>query len=115
MRTRPATAGRLGTTLGGEAGEHDVGSVGRHDHQRPVDQVLDEVLDAHRRHLHLAHLLAQVRVPAVQHLRAELGRDLRHGRMPQRGMLGQHVERLVAVVDDRVRAHLLQQARPGPG
>ena len=59
-----------------EARDKDVRPVGRDDHERPLDEILDEVLHAHRRDADVPHLAVELLVRAGDHLRVELRRDL---------------------------------------
>ena len=87
MSTTPETAGIEAWQRGSERRDHDVRAIGGHEHERPVDELLDEVLDAHRPHPDVAHLAVQ----ALRRLEEDLGLqgrgDLADRRSGQVGML----------------------------
>ncbi len=82
----------------GEARDEDVRAVGWHHHQRSVDEVLDEVLGAHRRDPHILHLALEHAIDGEHRPGAEGRLDLAHARVGELGVLGHHVDPLLAGV-----------------
>ena len=81
-----------------EARDEDVRPIGRNDDQRSLDEILDEVLDAHRSDSEAAHLAVELLVRPRENLRVELGGHLRDGWKRELGPLRHDVDRLVAVL-----------------
>ena len=92
----------------GEARDQDVRPVAGDDDERPFDEVVDEVLDAHRGDSYVAHVpLQRLLAGAGDDLGAELVRDLADGRKGELRQLGQDVDRLASVLRAERAAQLL--------
>ena len=91
----------------GERGDEDVRAVAGNDHERAVDEVVDEVLDAHRPDPDVAHLALQgVRRPG-QRGGSERVRHLGDGGVGEVGILGDQVDGLGAVLRTRAARDLV--------
>ena len=82
----------------GEARDEDVGPVARDDHERPVDQVVDEVLDAHRGDADVAHLAAQRLTGAGRIFASSASATSADRRERELRQLRENVDRLFAVL-----------------
>ena len=87
MSTTPATDGTAGCTDGRQGRDEDVGAVRGHDDERAVDELLDEVLDAHRADAHVADLAVEALGRLDENLRAERRGHLADGRTVEVGLL----------------------------
>jgi hypothetical protein len=94
-----------------EARHDDVRPVAGHYHERAVAQVVEEVLDAHRGHGHVADLAVEPVGGAVRRPGAERGGHVAHRREGELRTLGQHGHGLALEAAGQLRAHLVEQLR----
>ena len=90
-----------------DASHENVRAVGGNDDERPVDELVEEVLDAHRAHADVAHFSMERLARIEEDLRVEVGGHVGHGRVRELGAFRQHVDGLVDPELDELTRHLV--------